>query len=513
MNRSVRHLLALIVFALVTVKNFLSLRKLRSSALALMFVVLTVGTKAQTFDLATDWNEAQNPSGAWTYGVLNPDLSFTPFSFHSNTSLDSRDFTSNQPYWGADFPISLMKSLGVSVRDFPINRVGGHTPNQTNRSLAAQWTAPTNGKIDLSGGFWMLRNIGRANQVSVFLNGTPLFSDALIPPLSASTNSSSPFSLSDANLATGHSASNLLGIPVRQGDKLTLAVHKTASSPYGDYVGTDFRIRLTPNLTPYVYNHYVIDMATPTFHAYDKFEMGNRIVGMVTYVRNLPPYSNIRIRYQRPDGTIALIGDPLYLNNNFTYPDSGWFYTLYVNLDQLGTWHAIFDFNSDEVVVSSPFTVVPVGTSPAKIQLSVQRVPGYTFDYVGGTPDGLVFIQKLKLTNTGSSTAYGVRLTHINYATNLFGIQYVPNPNSDPTKVTVTDRNPQYILGNDLAPGAFAVADLTYYLPLVTSGLTPGIGFPLGLTIVYNVNAPTVFGYDPQGWRTINQTFRSVLTP
>ena len=119
--------------------------------------------------------------------------------------------------------------------------VGGHTQNNSSIFLAAQWTAPSSGKVDISGDVWMYRNIGRNDTVSIFDNGIALFSDVLIPDYPVA-NSASPFLLSAAANAPG----DLLNISVNAGDQLTLAIRKTPNSPYGDEVGMAYHLKLTP---------------------------------------------------------------------------------------------------------------------------------------------------------------------------------------------------------------------------------------------------------------------------
>ncbi len=215
-------------------------RSYRSTPLilaALLIAAAASSVNAQVYDLAADWSEVNNPNGTWAYGSLSSS-SFSPFTQHF-ANWRFGDFTNTQPYWGINAPFGLMQSQGGSINDFPAGRVGGHTAP----TLAVQWTAPTAGTADITGGVWMFREIGRANQVSLFLNGTALFDNVLIPQRSTGINSGNTFTLSNADVVDGGSASDLLGISVNPGDKLVLALQNTGT---GDYSGVDFNIRLIP---------------------------------------------------------------------------------------------------------------------------------------------------------------------------------------------------------------------------------------------------------------------------
>jgi hypothetical protein len=222
---------------------------MRSHRLAVGFI-LTVGlflglsspvqAGSTTYDLAADWSDTTNPNGTWAYGLLSPSLQFSPFTqVVDQGTIDPGDFNGYQPSWFGPAPASLMKSRGVSDYDFPTGSVGGHTPLVGTGYLAVQWTAPSASTVDLSGGTWMWRSIGRTESISLFIDGKPLFSDVTIPGQSDGVNSSNPFTLADAIVAAGGSASGLMDISVQAGDTITLAVSAVNEQ---DFVGLDFTI-------------------------------------------------------------------------------------------------------------------------------------------------------------------------------------------------------------------------------------------------------------------------------
>jgi hypothetical protein len=206
--------------------------------------VTSVDSSGQAFDLAGNWNLSSNPNGAWAYGRMDGSLNFTPFS----ATIDAAylgDFFGEQPSWDGGYPMVLGKSTGTCFHDFPLDRIGGHTANENSAYMAVRWTAPASGTYDISGGAWMFREIGRAAVLSLYINGVALFDDVLIPARSSGITSGATFSLGAAMAADGHSAAELLQIALEAGDTVTLAVRKSASSDYGDFVGLDLSVEST----------------------------------------------------------------------------------------------------------------------------------------------------------------------------------------------------------------------------------------------------------------------------
>jgi hypothetical protein len=203
--------------------------------------VESLDSSAQTYDLAGNWSITANPNGAWTYGQMDASLNFTPFT----STVDAAylgDFFGEQPSWDGGYPMVLGKSTETCFHDFPLDRIGGHTSNDHNTYMAVRWTAPTAGMYDIAGGAWMFREIGREDLISLYVNGTALFDDVLIPARSAGYNSGTTFGLGAAMVADGRSESDLLQISLAAGDTVTLAVRKTAGSDAGDYVGIDLTL-------------------------------------------------------------------------------------------------------------------------------------------------------------------------------------------------------------------------------------------------------------------------------
>lgn len=221
-----------------------------ASLIAGVVIAANASAAVLVYDLANDWSDSSNPNAPWTYGTLSPAGVFTAFPIHTNTYINVGPlaFSGNQPAWTNQVttgnngsPEGLAKSLGVSLFDFPLDRVGGHTP--LNGYLAVRWSAPQSGNVSLAGDVWMWRDSGRHQGLSLFINGVPLFNDAAIPTRASSTTSSNPFLLTDAILLAGGSSTQLSDIAVNAGDNITLAARKFDTE---DFIGFDFKVYLTP---------------------------------------------------------------------------------------------------------------------------------------------------------------------------------------------------------------------------------------------------------------------------
>jgi len=205
--------------------------------------------------LASDWSDSNNPNGVWQYGTLSPSLVFTAFRIHVNdyVNVGPPAFTGDQPAWtdtvntgNNGSPQGLAKSIGISLFDFPTGSVGGHTPASSDY-LAALWTAPSAGTIDISGGSWMWRDLGRHEALSLFVDDSALISGVPIPVRSDGVNSSNPFTLAQAIVAGGGSAGSLSDIAVTSGETVILAARRIDAE---DFVGMNFTIDFTPASVP-----------------------------------------------------------------------------------------------------------------------------------------------------------------------------------------------------------------------------------------------------------------------
>jgi hypothetical protein len=208
-----------------------------------------------TYDLADDWSDASNPAGPWTYGTRSGSGIFAAFALHvpSYINVGPSAFVAPQPAWthcantgNNGCPEGLAQSIGVAIAgvDFPSGRVGGHTP--VAGALAVQWTAPSSGVVDISGGTWMWLDFeGRRLVHSLYLNGVSIFESVLIPTYLSGTTSANPLSFTQSVIAVGGTADALRGIAISAGDTITWATQELPGSV--EWVaGIDLTISLVP---------------------------------------------------------------------------------------------------------------------------------------------------------------------------------------------------------------------------------------------------------------------------
>ena len=178
------------------------------------------------WDLATDWSDASNPATAWSYGAIAGDGSFDLLDTHQSAWM-SDDLGSNQPAW-ADFAGDVpgwCKSIGASSYDFPTGRVCCHGP------AIARRTSTFDGTIEVNGGLWLLRNLGRDQYWELRHNGI-VFTEGF---LTWGPDSDNPMDFS-----TGSGGVDSLARYVKSGDTIDLSISKAGT--YEDFVGVDFTI-------------------------------------------------------------------------------------------------------------------------------------------------------------------------------------------------------------------------------------------------------------------------------
>jgi len=196
---------------------------------------------AAVYDLKTDWSDAANANGVWTYREGNNAL---PHVASWQSSLGG--YTSPQPGWAASengnprIPF-WHKSIGAEnfAHDYQAGDIVVHT--QDDSSGVGQgpanvlWTNPGGSPVALvSGAVWMGRDIGRSNHWALLKNSTVLSEGDIA--------SGDPFSRAvPFNLAAGTGGpAALANIPVAPGDTLQLRLTQTGGP--GDFVGVNFTV-------------------------------------------------------------------------------------------------------------------------------------------------------------------------------------------------------------------------------------------------------------------------------
>ena len=86
------------------------------------------------------------------------------------------------------------------------------------------------------------------------------------------------------------------------------------------------------------------------------FVTGTQSVGFWINLMNMPGNQTWRVRYRRPNATIAFDSGTVNFNNPF-HRWSWWYWRYNINLSVTGTWHILLDLGG-QTVETAPFTVV-----------------------------------------------------------------------------------------------------------------------------------------------------------
>ncbi|MBC7772844.1 MAG: hypothetical protein H7210_10145, partial [Pyrinomonadaceae bacterium] len=134
----------------------------------------------QVFDLRTDWSEASNPNGVWSYrhgAALLPHVdawqrNLGGWSIFQPGWARSEDANTRLPFWyrsnGSETFVhdNVAGDIVVHTTD-PSNGVGSGPANVV-------WRAPVFGTVSVAGSAWMTRDIGRSNRWFVYRGGNGL---------------------------------------------------------------------------------------------------------------------------------------------------------------------------------------------------------------------------------------------------------------------------------------------------------------------------------------------------
>lgn len=199
--------------------------------------------QAQVFDLVADWSETANPNGAWTYMEGSsplPHVDWWQRQLGGWTSAQpgwarSEDANTRLPFW--------FKSNGTEVfsPDFVAGDVVVHSTDDFNGAgagvAAVEWRTPVAGRIAISGGVWMGRDIGRANVIRLYTRGSLLRSGFISSGDAYSRDN--PLLFADAD-GPGSLTDQLIGC------NQTVRLEIERASVPGDFVGIDLNIAFTP---------------------------------------------------------------------------------------------------------------------------------------------------------------------------------------------------------------------------------------------------------------------------
>ena len=137
------------------------------------------------------------------------------------------DLGAGQPAWAVNATgvPGWAKSVGISVCDIPQGRVFCHNPT------VLRWTSPVRGQVEIRGGMWVCRNIGRVQKWELRRNGVR-FTDGQL--------AWGPTSAAPQPYASGSGGPAALHVAVEPGDRIELVLERAEVCE--DFVGVDFSI-------------------------------------------------------------------------------------------------------------------------------------------------------------------------------------------------------------------------------------------------------------------------------
>ncbi len=206
-----------------------------------------IGASSAQFDLTAQWSDTANPNGPWSYNQgttpLPAQTSWLPGSYPIPQPCWAVSATGlgHVPVWikqrSLPTGVSICGPVPVSIVDACVGDVIVHSTDGSSVGSAnanVTWTSPLVGAIDICGGVWMMRDIGRANTWRLHKNGLLISQGTVFSgdPYSRA----SPFPLSQGS---GGSAA-LSGLPVTTGDVIRLEIVKASSA--GDFCGVTLTI-------------------------------------------------------------------------------------------------------------------------------------------------------------------------------------------------------------------------------------------------------------------------------
>ena len=208
-----------------------------TSALMAAAIAFTSPAQATIYNLTSDWSDASNPNGVWSYGS-------GLIHFVQPTVANALNGAAANGYWGtaADFnsPNFMLRTTssgsitggGYSDNDFLAGDVIVHGPNDGS-FVSINWTAPGAGSISFSSALWYAHSpVTRSQDISAFLGATSLGGVSIFNGV---TRGAPITSLTGSSLA------------VASGDILSFRFPKSAGQQFGSLTGIDATVDFSPS--------------------------------------------------------------------------------------------------------------------------------------------------------------------------------------------------------------------------------------------------------------------------
>jgi PEP-CTERM motif len=210
------------------------------SALLTSALILAVPAQAQTYNLATDYSNTNNPNGVWSFTRGATPMVKQPAQSTGNPF----DLAATNGYWGSstDYNSSVSKvtvngtaAAPYNNGDFLAGDVIIHSSNPNTFSpLTINWTAAAAGSIDFTSSVWYAHSVvTRSNDVQAFLGNTSL---GTVTVNNSITRTNAITSLAGTGLA------------VLAGDVLSFRFSPTSSQQFGSLAGIGLTVNFTPRI-------------------------------------------------------------------------------------------------------------------------------------------------------------------------------------------------------------------------------------------------------------------------
>jgi hypothetical protein len=213
------------------------MRIFKMAAASALFFIVAAPAQAAVYDLNADWSTNANPNGPWTLREGSNALGAVPNWI--GTGATAWAFGANPGGFLPGFEKAVINgpALGCSGCDWQAGDVIAHTTDAANGIGAGianvRFLTPTAGTANVSGLTWSARQQSRPQQWALFLNGNLLGGDLL--PQDGSNGRSAPDLFAFNNLA------------LSAGDQIELRLSQAQGAPFGDFVGLNLRVDLTPS--------------------------------------------------------------------------------------------------------------------------------------------------------------------------------------------------------------------------------------------------------------------------
>ena len=216
------------------------MRVLKMAAATAMALGMACSVQAATFDLAADWSSISNPNGVWTLRQGTSALGAVP-NWQGLADTAWAPSNANGSFLPAFFKASANGPInglsgGCSTCDWLAGDVIVHTTDPANGigfgAANVLFTTPFAGTANISGATWAGRLLNRTQDWQFFVNGA-LQTGGILPGDGSNGRAAQDgFALSSISLGAG--------------DLLELRLIQNSSAPFGDFVGLNFNVDLTP---------------------------------------------------------------------------------------------------------------------------------------------------------------------------------------------------------------------------------------------------------------------------